>query len=87
VPVDAATAAVNVTATPVATVVTFEPFSVTVSAVLDTVVPVELFGAFQKSPQPARNGVAASVISIRIIPAFMDLSFIGSPFSQCRKHK
>ncbi len=31
---------------------------------------------------PAGNGVPASISSIRIIPALMDLSFIVSPFSR-----
>jgi hypothetical protein len=51
-----------------------------VSVVVVALVPVP-DGACQKSPQPARNGVAASVSSMRIIPVLMDLSFIESPFS------
>jgi hypothetical protein len=68
--------AVNMTLTPVAAV----PAGDAVSVVVVALVPVP-DGACQKSPQPARNGVAASVSSMRIIPVLMDLSFIESPFS------
>jgi hypothetical protein len=75
VPVEAATAADNVTLIPVAAVLVGDVVSVVVEAVLP---PPD--GACQKSPQPARNGVAASVSSMRIIPALMGWSFIESPF-------
>jgi hypothetical protein len=63
----------------VAVKVTVEPLCVAVSVVVEAVVPPP-DGACQKSPQPARNGVAESVSSMIIIPALLSLSFIESPF-------
>jgi hypothetical protein len=55
-----------------------------VSVVVVAVVPVKLVGAFQKSPQPATNGAAASASRIRAFPLTTGTYFTLRPFSRSR---
>lgn len=75
---DGETVAVNVMAVPT-TGVEVDEESVTVSAV----VPPELDGACQKSPQPAIPAATAIVSSINPVALPMEFSFTLSPF-RCR---